>query len=680
MRSAPRLTRALPWLGLGLAVLIFYWVEASVRSGPWLFSDELEWSQLSRAIASTGHAARRTAPHSFESLYSYLIAPAWWIHSTATAYAAIKYLNSAVMCLTAVPAYLLARRLVSQRAAVVVALLSIAIPAMSYATSIVPEPLAYLWFTLSAYTAVRALAAPTVKTVLPAVVLAAAGALIRSEFIALPAALVVSGAVLWIARGGASRALIRRVALSCAGLALFAYLFNHFVVMRVQSWNFGQYFNQHTVPQGSLAAGALAIGLGIGPVIGGLASLWLPERVADPAYRAYAIYLPSVIVTCWAYTAAKSTYLLVNLQNLIEERNLFFLAPLLLLGTAMVLQARRVNWYLLAAATALVLAVSWSARFEGLGAPYYEAPGLAISTLLNRACVFTVADVHAVLVAAAAVTIGLVALRRRHWAAPVAAVLAGAWLLTGEIYETKSNDDASARYANYLAPPRTWIDASTHGAATTFLGVQLNFAGPVWLTEFWNRSIDHVYALDDSAPPPGPIAAPYLLSTDGALADYTGDRYTVTSPGFELDAPVVTRHGPFTLYSTPTPWHLRDELVNVTTDGWGLNPFGYAYFPRGGPGVLRIDLSRTAYNGPGPPAHATIEIGAVRLDRNQDASLGRLTTVLHATVRNGKPTTVLVHVRSTPVFVSIVVSPRIPASIDTRRLAAQPAFTFTRDR
>ena len=166
MRSAPRLTRALPWLGLGLGVLIFYWVEAATRSGPWVFSDELEWSQLSRAIASTGHAARRTAPHSFESLYSYLIAPAWWIHSTATAYAAIKYLNSAVMCLTALPAYLLARRLVSQRAAVVVALLSIAIPAMSYATSIVPEPLAYLWFTLAAYTAVRALAAPTVKTVL----------------------------------------------------------------------------------------------------------------------------------------------------------------------------------------------------------------------------------------------------------------------------------------------------------------------------------------------------------------------------------------------------------------------------------------------------------------------------------------------------------------------------------
>ena len=679
MRAAPRLTRVLPWVGLGLAVLIFYWVEAAIRSGPWVFSDELEWSQLSRAIASTGHAARRTAPHSFESLYSYLIAPAWWIHSTAAAYAAIKYLNSIVMCLAAVPVYLLARRLVSRRSAVVVALLSIAIPAMSYATSIVPEPLAYLWFTLAAYTAVRALAAPSIKTGLPAVVLAAAGPLVRSEFIALPAALVISGAVLWIARGGALRAQWRRIALASGALAVFGFLFNHFVVMRVQSWNVGQYFNHHTIPQGSVAAGALAIGLGIGPVIGGLASLWLPERLADPIYRAYAIYLPSVIVTCWVYTAAKSTYLLVNLQNLIEERNLFFLSPLLLLGTAMVLQARKVNWYLVGAATGLAVAVVWSARLE-VGAPYYEAPGLAIPTLLNRTFVFTVADVHAVLLGASAITIVLIVLRRRRWVGPAAALLAGAWLLTGEIYETKSNTDTASSYAGNLAPPRTWVDAATHGARTTFLGVQLNFAAPVWLTEFWNRSIDHVYALDDSAPPPGPIAAPYLLSTDGALADYTGDRYTVAGPGFELDAPVVARHGPFTLYSTPTPWRLRDEVVHVTSDGWGLNPFGYAYFPRGGPGVLRIDLSRTAYNGPGRPGRATIEIATVKLDANKDAALGRVLAVQRAVVRNGQRTPVYVHVASTPVFVSIVVAPTIPLSVDSRMLAAQPRFSFKRDR
>ena len=49
---------------------------------PWVFTDELEWTQISRSIESTGHAARRGEPIFFKSLYAYLIAPFWWIHST----------------------------------------------------------------------------------------------------------------------------------------------------------------------------------------------------------------------------------------------------------------------------------------------------------------------------------------------------------------------------------------------------------------------------------------------------------------------------------------------------------------------------------------------------------------------------------------------------------------------
>ena len=266
-----------------------------VRKTPWLFTDELEWSQLSRAIATTGHAARRGEPHSFESLYSFLIAPAWWIHSTADAYAAIKDLNAVVMCLAAVPTYLLARMLLARRPAVVVALLSIAIPAMSYASSIVPEPLAYLWFTLAAWLAVRALAAPGWKTGLPAVVLAGAGIFVRLEFVVLPASLALAAAVAWIiARGGLTW---RRVLIAAGAVAAFALLFNLLVVSQLQSWSFNQYFNHQTIIQGGLAAGALTIGLGMLPIIGGIASLWLPERFSEPAYRAFAIYLGASLVT-----------------------------------------------------------------------------------------------------------------------------------------------------------------------------------------------------------------------------------------------------------------------------------------------------------------------------------------------------------------------------------------------
>ena len=93
------------------------------------------------------------------------------------------------------------------------------------------------------------------------------------------------------------------------------FLFNVLVVERVQSWTFHQYFNSHTLHEGGLAAGALAIGLGILPVIGGLASLWLPERFSDPPTGRSRPTCSRASSRCWLYTAAKSTYLLEQLST-----------------------------------------------------------------------------------------------------------------------------------------------------------------------------------------------------------------------------------------------------------------------------------------------------------------------------------------------------------------------------
>ena len=108
--------RALPLVsvaGLAVGILTLFFVEAWLRKTPWVFSDELEWTQISRAISATGHASRRGEPVNFKSLYAYVLAPMWWIHSTTTAYAAIKYLNAVLMTLAAVPTYLLDSRVVT---------------------------------------------------------------------------------------------------------------------------------------------------------------------------------------------------------------------------------------------------------------------------------------------------------------------------------------------------------------------------------------------------------------------------------------------------------------------------------------------------------------------------------------------------------------------------------------
>src|SRR5262249_60936799 len=87
-----RFVSAVPLLSVFLWLCILYAWEAHNHASPWLFSDELELSQLSRAIAETGHAARRGQPHSFDTLYAYLLAPAWRIRSVTEAYAVVQYI------------------------------------------------------------------------------------------------------------------------------------------------------------------------------------------------------------------------------------------------------------------------------------------------------------------------------------------------------------------------------------------------------------------------------------------------------------------------------------------------------------------------------------------------------------------------------------------------------------
>jgi hypothetical protein len=257
-------------------------------------------------------------------------------------------------------------------------------------------------------------------------------------------------------------------------------------------------------------------------------------------------------------------------------------------------------------------------------------------------------------------------------------VLAFAWLLTGEIYATVGNTDEANTFAQVLPAPRDWVDQATHGAPVTFLGQALTIdSNPLWLAEFWNRSIGHVTSLDGTAPGPGPTAAPGLASTDGALSRYTGDRYTLAGNGVRLAAPVVAARDGFVLYRTARPWRLLDEEQNVFADGWAASPINYTYFPPGGPGVVEIQLSRTAYNGPGAPGRATIRVGTVRLDPKGVPELARVTAVRHALVRNGRLVKVFVPVAATPVTVSVTMT-HFSTPTDSRLLAAQPAFSFRR--
>ena len=69
---ADRLLAAVPLASIYLWLCIVYVFEAWRHVTPWLFTDELEMTQISRSIAATGHAARRGEPYSLHSLYPVL--------------------------------------------------------------------------------------------------------------------------------------------------------------------------------------------------------------------------------------------------------------------------------------------------------------------------------------------------------------------------------------------------------------------------------------------------------------------------------------------------------------------------------------------------------------------------------------------------------------------------------
>ena len=154
---ASRVYAALPLLTIFVWLCLIYGWEAWGNLSPWLFGDELEKTQLARAIAEIGHAARRGVPVTSHSLVAWLTAPAWLVHDTTRAYGLLKAIQVAVMTSVIFPTYFLARMLVSRNAALFAAAAAATIPALAYGPMIIAEPLAYPYAALCFFLIAKAL-------------------------------------------------------------------------------------------------------------------------------------------------------------------------------------------------------------------------------------------------------------------------------------------------------------------------------------------------------------------------------------------------------------------------------------------------------------------------------------------------------------------------------------------
>ena len=694
-----------PLFAAYFALAVLYAWQAWRRETPTIFTDEIEITQISRAIADTGHPARRGESYQFTSLVPYLTAPGWWIGNTATAYDAIKYFQGLAMAASLFPTYALARFVVSRPWAIFAAVATIAAPALSYAPILVEEPLAYPAAALALYLLVRAVASPSRLSL----VLALAGTLVaaatRSQLVTLVGAFGLALVALgwrtervrrW--RGAWDRWDWMGAVLLGFGAVL---AFSSLMSSSSEEWRTAtELLKQRMLDHGVWAAGALAIGVGILPLVATLAVLVRPRsHWRDPGLRAYGIVTASsLIALCW-YAAVKGAYLSTVLGGLVLERNLIYLTPLLFTGTALLLSRRDAAWWGFIPAGAIVFYLVASTPTEIDHYPYYEAHGLSILALANREFSWTAVRIETVLsVLVVASTLLLVAVRllgrvstqaARATAVALAALVLG-WNLTNEIYAASGEHDFSARMARNLTEPYDWVDRATDGGSVVIVGQQITDPTGLWLTEFWNRSVKKVWSVDPAAPAPGPgpTLTPDLARRDGTLAPSPGTGFALALNGIALQAPVVRKVGTTTLYRLDgAPLQLAYSQSGVSPDaGWtGRNAAYNRFRPEASPPEsARVGLSRSAFCSSAPiPGGVLVRIGTLVIGKDRQPQIGKVTARRLVRVRpcpEGAQSLLLRAPRG-PWRVEVTSDTFVPAEVDARSsdrrtLGVQVSFGF----
>lgn len=705
-----RLLAAVPLASIYVWLAMIYCVEAWKRNTPWLFTDELEYTQLSRSFAETGRAARRGEPHSIGSLYNVVTAPFWRIDDVAAAFAAIKYFDVLVMTAVVFPTYLLARLVVARPYALFAAAGAAAIPAMAYTSWIVEETLAYPYSTLCLYLIAKALCERSRGWVAAAAISALVAPAVRVELVVIPVTFAL--AVLLMVWSSEELRRVRRswslgdwlgvVALAFGVVYLVSGIGSH-----VSSgwYSVTTYWKGRIFQYGDWASGALAVGVGVVPAVVGIAALApLSRRDTSRELRVFRSVAVSALAAFWFYTGMKGAYLSTVFESRVVERNIIYVAPLLFVGTALALSRRRIRlWAAAAAALYVGYVVLTTPLFVG-GGFYSDAPGLAIFQQANR--YFYLNATHArlilagLLALAVAVVVVLPRVRQRAAGALVAGLAVGlvAWSLTGEVAAAAGSVTVARDLTPALSEPFTWVDDGTHLKPTLYLGQMVADQNPVWLLEFWNRSIKTVSSLDGSISGPGPSGAPNITpggklfwTVDPADVGKTFDYAVEDWPCIDFAGTTIATHRyrggaaglrQWRLVQLTKPNRLRALCIGVYPDGWsGENDSRYFRFVAHEPGWLRITLSRSGFR----PSDVDIQIGTIASEHNQPV-LGEVTRHLRARIETNEQTVVWVRTPAHPFAITTVVEDKFvpskvdPNSGDIRTLGALVGYRFSTKR
>jgi hypothetical protein len=521
---------------------------------PWIMVDELIYSELAKSFAADGHfLIRGQETAAYGVVYPLLIAPAWAVYGAVPdAYAAAKGINAVIMSLAAVPAYLLARRMLSAPFALAAAALAVSVPSMVYTATLMTENAFYPIFLATVLAIVVWLERPTPKLTVLMLALVGLAYLTRAQALAFgPAILTAPVLFNWAQRRGwrslkEYRLMYAVVAAAAIGIlvvqgargrsplgVLGAYEVageTHYRFWEVFRWFWYQ-------------VGELDLSLGIVP-FAGLIVLAAVARGQDR--RVQAFLAAGVAVVFWLVLEVAAFASVHQLR--VEERNTFYCAPLFLIALLVWIDRGAPRPNRMAAAAALVAGalpgVLPYERLISLNA-VSDTPALLPIWSLHSA-LFPIEQVALVVTLASIAAAALfVAVPRRYALVLPLLVLVYFAVSQKPIAGKHRTASIGALFAGITNPHRDWIDravGSNAQVAVIWSGNTDRYA--IWENEIFNRSVGPVYDLGDRLSGDLPETR---LTVDRETGVMSADgkpvrsQYVLADSSVELDGVVVAQ-------------------------------------------------------------------------------------------------------------------------------------------
>jgi hypothetical protein len=557
--SARRLSPVGALAGAVALVALAYAGIASLVDTPRIFYDELIYMEAAASFAAGEGLEVRGEAYAYGPLYPIVIAPLVALApDREAAYALIKLANALLFALTAIPAYLLARRLLEPWPSVAVAVLAVLIPSSVYVTVVMTESLAYLVFASALVTLVLALERPSAWRQIAALVAVGIGILARAQFVllyvAFLAALVLAQVllpqrralgwrglgVLWPAAGSV-----------VAGIALFVVaplvrgsdpeeaLGGYESLVRTYDVvNLLQWVVWHAAAVELYLA---VVAVAVAPVVLGA----LYRRATAGAERPAAFLVAFATVNAAALLVTATVVTFQDLPGFeidrLHDRYLFYVVPLWLVVLVWWISAgsprpRVALWTGVALAAVLALVFPYGQLDLENGVKLFSAVGTALPAAIVELAGSTLLGAAITVFAVLALLAGVV--RREGGGARLAiGALVAVFLLNAILVWGRAFNPPERDVFDGTALERRWVDERVReGATVTVLESSCEDAplarDSYFLTEFFNASIEDVLAIAVEEPDARVAEDGRVLLEDGGPLEA---EYVVAAPGLRLD-------------------------------------------------------------------------------------------------------------------------------------------------